>query len=112
MGPAGAEPVLASYIADGLKFFVAKVNLQTKQELGYAQLQPLQLSYQSTKFMVPVRRSSGNAEGPQEMFVHLLTPKGRVEAANYPTRTIPTNLDVPPSVKKDCPGFSKAGVEA
>jgi hypothetical protein len=106
--PPAAEPVLAAYIADGLKFFVAKVNLAKKQELGFAQLQPLQISYQSPKFMVPVRLSTVNAEGPQEMFVHLLTQKGRVEAANYPTRTIPTNLEVPPFVKNDYPAFYRA----
>jgi hypothetical protein len=109
--PPAAEPVLAAYIADGLKFFVAKVNLEKKQELGYAQLQPLQISYQSPKFMVPVRLSTVNAEGPQEMFVHLLTQKGHVEAANYRTLTIPTNVEVPPFVKKDFSAFYKAVFE-
>ena len=109
--PSAAEPVLAAYIADGLKFFVAKVNLQKQQDLGFAQLQPLQIAYQSPKFMVPVRLSTVNADGPQEMFIHLLTRKGRVEAANYPTRTIPTNMQVPPFVKKDYSSFYKAVFE-
>lgn len=109
--PPAAEPVLAAYIADGLKFFVAEVNLEKQQELGFAQLQPLQITYQSPKFMVPVRLSTVNPDGPQEMFVHLLTQKGRVEAANYPTRTIPTNMQVPPFVKKGYSGFYKAVFE-
>jgi hypothetical protein len=106
--PPAAEPVLARYIAEGVKFFVAKVNLQQKQQLGYALLRPLQISYQSPKFMVPVRLSTINAEGPQEMFIFLLTPRGRVESANYPTRVIPTNLEVPPFIKKDFADFYRA----
>jgi hypothetical protein len=51
--PPAAEPVLAQYIAEGMKFFVAKVNLQQKQELGFALLRPLQINYRSPKFMVP-----------------------------------------------------------
>ena len=99
--PPAAEPVLAQYIAEGMKFFVAKVNLHQKQQLGYALLRPLQISYQSPKFMVPVRLSTINAEGSQEMFIFLLTHRGRVESTNYPTHAIPSNLEVPPFIKKD-----------
>ena len=106
--PAAAEPVLARYIAEGMKFFVAKVNLQQQQRLGYAMLRPLQINYQSSKFMVPLRLSTINAEGPQEMFVFLLTSRGRVESANYPTYTIPTDVEVPPFVKSDFAGFYRA----
>src|SRR5262249_25622629 len=106
--PPAAKPVLAEYIADGMKFFVAKVNLQQQQQLGYAMLRPLQINYQSPKFMVPIRLSTINAEGPQEMFIFLLTRHGRVEAANYRTYTMPTDIEVPPFVKQDFPGFYRA----
>ena len=106
--PPAAKPILARYIADGMKFFVAKVNLQQQQQLGYAMLRPLQINYQSPKFMVPIRLSTINAEGPQEMFIFLLTRRGRVEAANYRTYTMPTDVEVPPFVKKDFPGFYRA----
>jgi hypothetical protein len=106
--PPAAEPVLAQYIAEGMKFFVAKVNLQQKQQLGFSLLRPLQIAYRSPKFVVPVRLSTINADGPQEMFIFLLTPHGRVETENYPTRAIPTNLEVPPFIKKDYAGFYRA----
>jgi hypothetical protein len=106
--PLAAKPVLAQYISDGMKFFVAKVNLQQQQQLGYAMLRPLQISYQSPKFIVPIRLSTINAEGPQEMFIFLLTRHGRVEAANYRTYTMPTDIEVPPFVKNDFPGFYRA----
>jgi len=106
--PPAAKPVLAQYIADGMKFFVAKVNLQQQQQLGYAMLRPLQINYQSPKFLVPIRLSTINSEGPQEMFIFLLTRHGRVEAANYRTYAMPTDIEVPPFVKKDFPGFYRA----
>jgi hypothetical protein len=109
--PEAAAPVLAAYIADGMKFFVAKVNLQKQQELGFAKLQPLQISYQSPKFVVPVRLSTINADGPQEMFIYLLTKKGRVETTNYPVRTVPTHEQVPPFVKSDFAAFYRAMFE-
>jgi hypothetical protein len=106
--PPAAAPVLAQYIAEGMKFFVAKVNLQQQQALGFALLRPLQINYQSPKFMVPLRLSTINADGPQEMFIFLLTAHGRVESANYPTQAIPTDIEVPPFVKKDYAGFYRA----
>jgi hypothetical protein len=106
--PPAAGPVLAKYIAEGMKFFVAKVNLQQKQQLGFALLRPLQITYRSPKFVVPVRLSTINADGPQEMFIFLLTSRGRVEAANYPTQSVPTGLEVPPFVKRDYAGFYRA----
>src|ERR1700674_753189 len=106
--PPAAQPVLARYIAEGMKFFVAKVNLQQKQQLGFSLLRPLQITYQSPKFMVPVRLSTINADGPQEMFLFFLTPRGRVETANYPTHMVPTDLEVPPFIKNDYAGFYRA----
>jgi len=40
--PAGAARVLGSYIQQGVRFFVAKVNLQEQARLGFAYLRPLQ----------------------------------------------------------------------
>jgi hypothetical protein len=42
------------------------------------------------------------------MFIFLLTPHGRVESANYPSHAIPSDLEVPPFVKKDYAGFYRA----
>src|SRR6185295_1948222 len=81
--PTGAGSVLNSYIKQNLKFFVAKVNLKEQAKLGYSVLRPIQVAYESPKFMLPIRLGMVNADGPQELFVYALTQNGRVEATNY-----------------------------
>jgi len=105
--PAGAARVLESYIKQGMFFFVAKVDLQEQKRLGYRYLRPIQVAYESPKFMLPIRLGMVNADGPQEMFVFTLTRGGRVEATNYRTLRLPTGQEVPEFVKEEFPDFSR-----
>ena len=97
--PAGASSVLNSYIRQNLKFFVAKVNLKEQARLGFSVLRPIQVAYESPKFMLPIRLGMVNADGPQELFIYALTRKGRVEATNYRTVKLPTGIELPVYVK-------------
>jgi hypothetical protein len=106
--PAGAASVLGSYIKQNLKFFVARVNLQEQAKLGFTYLRPIQVAYESPKFMLPIRLGMVNADGPQELFVYALTRKGRVEATNYRTVKLPTGMDLPLYVKRDFATFYKS----
>ncbi|GLH78144.1 hypothetical protein SSBR45G_30520 [Bradyrhizobium sp. SSBR45G] len=106
--PQGAEAVLGSYIRQGMRFFVAKVNVERMKGLGNGQLRPLQVRYQSAKFMVPLRLGTVNAKGPQDLIIFALTKSGRIEAANYRTVKIPSNIDVPLYVKNEFGPFYKA----
>lgn len=106
--PTGAEPVIASYLRQNMKFFVAKVNLQRHAAGGRTFLRPLQVAYESPKFMLPIRLGTVNARGPQEVFVFALTRTGRVETTNYRTVKLPSNLDVPIFVKSEFPQFYRA----
>lgn len=106
--PAGASRVLGAYIRQGLKFFVAKVNLSEQQKLGFAYLRPIQIAYESPRFMLPIRLGMANADGPQELLVYALTRRGRVEATNYRTVKIPTDADVPEVVKDEFADFYRA----
>lgn len=99
--PAGAAPVLGDYIAKGMKFFVAKVNLEALAETGNSFLRPLQLAFESRNFMLPIRLGMLNANGKQDLLLWTLTRRGRVETANYPTVKMPTGDNVPTYVKKD-----------
>src|SRR5262249_34874901 len=94
------------------KFFVAKVNLQEKDRLGFTYLRPIQVAYDTHKFMLPIRLGTVNAEGPQDMVVLLLTAKGRAEATNYRTQPIPTDVDLPTFTKKDFGSVYKAVFDA
>lgn len=106
--PSGAEPVIKSYLGQGMKFFVAKVNLAERAKAGFTYLRPLQVAYESPKFMLPVRLGTVNATGPQEIFIYALTTKGRVEPANYRTTRIPTGQEIPVYVKDEFGEFYKA----
>ncbi|NPU65484.1 DUF2330 domain-containing protein [Bradyrhizobium sp. 83012] len=106
--PQGAEAVLGSYIKQGMRFFVAKVNVERMNSLGTGQLRPLQVRYQSAKFMVPLRLGTVNAKGPQDLIILALTRSGRIEAANYRTVKIPSDIDVPLYVKNEFGPFYKA----
>jgi len=97
--PKGASRVLASYIKQKMRFFVAQVNLAEQSKLGYTYLRPLQVAYESPKFMLPVRLGTLNAKDYQELFVFLLSKEGRVETTNYRTVKIPSNVDIPVYIK-------------
>jgi hypothetical protein len=106
--PAGAESVLGSYIKQNMRFFVAKVNLDRMTLIGAGYLRPLQVRYETAKFMLPLRLGTVNANGPQDLIVYALTRNGRVETANYRTVKVPSDLDVPLYVKDDFGPFYKA----
>ncbi len=99
--PDGASKVLGSYLRQGMRFFVARVNLEEQAKLGYELLRPLQVAYESPKFMLPIRLGTVNADGRQELFVYALTRKGRVETTNYRTVRLPSNVEVPEFVEQD-----------
>jgi hypothetical protein len=106
--PKGAREVLGSYIKQKMHFFVARVNLQEQSKLGYTYLRPIQVAYESPKFMLPLRLGTLNADGYQELFVYALTKKGRVEPTNYRTLRLPTGMDLPLYVKDHFQDFYRA----
>jgi hypothetical protein len=106
--PDGAAPVLGSYIKQKMHFFIAKVNLDRMKLAANNYLHPLQVRYNTAKFMLPLRLGTVNASGPQDLIVYALTQNGRVEAANYPNVKLPTGIDVPLYVKDEFGKFYKA----
>jgi len=106
--PTGASSVLGSYLKQGMKFFVARVNLKEQARLGFTYLRPLQMAFESPKFMLPIRLGTLNADGVQELFVYALTRKGRVETTNYRTVRLPTGTELPVYVKEEFPQFYRA----
>ena len=109
--PAGAGPVIGSYLRQNMRFFVARVNLREQTRLGFTYLRPLQVAYESPKFMLPIRLGTVNANGPQELFIYALTRTGRVETTNYRTVKLPSGSELPPYVKDDFPRFYRAMFE-
>ncbi len=103
--PANAEEVLDPYIKSNLKFFVVKVNEKEKQKLNNNFLRPIQISFNSPKFMLPIRLGMANADGDQDLVVYAFTRKGRIESTNYRNVDIVSNKNIPLFVQKNFGAF-------
>lgn len=106
--PNGASRLLQPYIRQGLKFFVAKVNLAEFEQSEFQSLRPLQIAYESPRFMLPIRLGMMNAETEQDLVVYLMSPRGQVELTNYRTVNIPSNEEIPVFVKQEFAEFYTA----
>lgn len=106
--PDGASQILASYIRQKMRFFVAKVNLEEQAKIGGNYLRPLSVAFESPKFMLPIRLGTVNAKGTQELFIFAITPKGRVETTNYRTVKLPSGNQIPLFVRNEFSDFYKA----
>ena len=106
--PKGAKDLLKPYIRSSMKFFVAKVNLEKFEESDYQLLRPLQIAYQSPKFMLPIRLGMVNAASEQDVIVYILSPQGQAETTNYRTVKVPSDASIPVFVKDEFGEFYKA----
>jgi hypothetical protein len=103
--PDGAEEVLEPYIKSNMKFFVVKVNEKEKKKLNNNFLRPIQINFNSPKFMLPIRLGMANADGDQDLIVYAFTRKGRIECTNYRNVNTPTGNNVPLFVQKNFGSF-------
>jgi hypothetical protein len=106
--PPRASKALEPYIKQDMKFFVAKVNLKEHKAKGFNYLRPLQMAYESKKFMLPIRLGMANARGPQDLVIYAMTRQGRVESSNYRTVKVPSDMDIPVFVKDEFKKFYPA----
>jgi hypothetical protein len=106
--PQRAAAALAPYIRQDMKFFVAKVNLKEQQKAGFQELRPIQIAYESRRFMLPIRLGMANADGAQDLIVFALTKNGRVESSNYQTAKVPSDVGLPEYVQSQFGPFYQA----
>jgi len=103
--PAGADAVLGSYIKQKMRSLLPKVNLEPHGEARNSYLRPLQVRYETPKFMLPIRLGTVNANGPQDLIIYALTRNGRVETANYRTVKLPSEHQRAAVRQDDFPTF-------
>ena len=103
--PANAEEVLDPYIKSNLKFFVVKVNEKEMKKLNNNFLRPIQISFNSPKFMLPIRLGMANADGDQDLIIYAFTRKGRIESTNYRNVDIVSNKNIPLFVQMNFGAF-------
>jgi hypothetical protein len=105
--PETADQVLQPYIKSNMKFFVVKVNLDNVQG-AFEYLNPLQISFEHEKFMLPIRLGMANSSGEQDMIVYAFTKNGRIECTNYRTVKMPTDRNIPLHVQSGFGEFYKS----
>lgn len=106
--PQGAAELLQPYVRSNTKFFVAKVNLAEYDKKGLTYLRPLQMAFESPKFMLPIRLGMANAKKEQDLIVFALSRVGRTEVTNYRTVNVPSNFNIPIYVKDEFSDFYRA----
>ncbi|MAQ17775.1 MAG: hypothetical protein CMN30_23640 [Sandaracinus sp.] len=108
--PAGAEQVLRAYVEQDMKFFVAKVAIErvTFDDRQQVVLSPLRFHYDSELLSLPIRLGLLNADGSQDVVVHVLGRGVRYEVVNYDNYAIPTNLTVTDEVREAFGSFYDA----
>ena len=106
--PSGASRLLQTYIRQGMKFFVAKVNLAEFEKAGYQFLRPLQMAYESPRFMLPIRLGMINGKSAQDLVIYILSTEGQAEIANYRTVKVPSDAEIPLFVKSEFGDFYKS----
>ena len=79
-----AQGMLQEYLDAGSYFFAAKV-FTDRIPAGQDRLSPLQVSYESEAFSLPIRLGTVNSPGSQDLLLYLLTDPdaGRVGVSNY-----------------------------
>lgn len=104
--PEGAEPYLRPYVQQGMKFFVAKVDVaKVAFDHGQAILSPLRFHYDSEQFHLPIRLGLINSGGSQDLIVNILARNQRYDVANYENVAVPTNIDVADATRQRFPAF-------
>lgn len=99
--PEGANEVLDPYIRSNMKFFVAKVNVNRHNESGFQALNPIQIEFNSPKFMLPIRLGMANSSGQQDLIIYTLSTRGRIECTNYRTVKMPTGQNMPEFIQNE-----------
>ena len=84
------------------------MNLGEKEKLGIKELRPIQMTFSTPKFMLPIRLGMANALGTQDMVIYAFSKKGRVEVSNYRTLKVPTNNNIPEFIRDTFGAFYRS----
>jgi hypothetical protein len=81
--PPGAIPILQSYIDQGMFFLAARVTLDALARDDFAFLSPLQMSFESDMFGLPIRMGTINAADQQDLLIYTIVHDLEVQVDNY-----------------------------
>ena len=106
-----AQNALKPYIRQGMSFVVAKVTIPEFEPGQTHYLKPLQITYSSPQFMLPIQPGKLNSNGKQSLTIYLFSAKGRTEVVNYRTANMPTEEVLPEFSRADFSNIYQAIVQ-
>ncbi|NEQ44006.1 MAG: DUF2330 domain-containing protein [Leptolyngbya sp. SIOISBB] len=86
---------LQTYFHEGMSFVVAEITIPEFEAGETYYPHPLQITYDSPQFELPIQLGKLNSPGEQNLSLYLLSSKGRAEIVNYRTAAIPTEETIP-----------------
>ncbi len=95
--PLGGEAILQEYVDGGAYFLAARVSLNDAPREG-DWLWPIQISYESDVFSLPIRIGTISSTGIQDVVIYALTDAeldGTVAISNYPRLEMPEECLLP-----------------
>ena len=97
--PVEAEDLLQAYIDSGSYFFAAKVGPDAEIESG-DELSPLQVTYRSPTWALPLRLGTLNSPGSQDLVVYTLNrySDGEAGISTYEEAVVEDACELPPEV--------------
>ena len=106
--PRAAGEVVGSYFKQSFTSFLAKVHLERQSQMGFSFLRPIQSELPVPQIHAAIQLGTVNADGPQDLIILGLSPRGRIETTNYRTVRLPSNREVPLYVKASFGDFYRA----
>ncbi len=88
MLPEKAVPILQHYIDQGMFFLAARVTLDPQARDDFAFLSPLQMSFETAMFGLPVLMGTINATDEQDLVVYAIARDAEVRISNYPSQRL------------------------
>lgn len=89
------QDALQVYSQQDMSFVIAKITIPEFEAGETYYLHPLQITYSSPNFELPIQLGKLNSPGKQNLSLYLLSSKGRTEIVNYRTAAIPTEETIP-----------------
>lgn len=103
--PEGATALFEAYIAQGMKFLVASVNLRAFELKDTVSLRPIMMAFETDNLVLPIQLGMMNANGKQDLTVYFLSSEGQAQVSNYRNVRVPTDINLPEYIEDDFRNF-------
>ena len=109
--PLDASAVLENHQRRGMNFVIAEVTRSPGGPPQVQQLPAVQIAYETQSNQLLLGCAARMDEGGCEVTVHVLSARGRVDAAGPHAERLPSGSELPEYVREDVAGYARSLVE-